>query len=480
MINPKTKLWKWGPIDGRPIYPDPWYVGMTANSQKFSPGWPENFSLYKAESYSLISDYKSLYNNAEKIFKRFILDDIAFQNSYRSWQSAVKQFVAVDKVVHYKHLAYLSNIKLYELIRNWYKIYSSEFWGTGLLPEIANFGGEYLLRKNIERKLQQTEAVSIIEKLSAPERYSFYQVEERDLLRLRLIENKVLLAHKLEQHKRKYHWLLNSYHSTRVLPLSYFKKRLLGFTVLQARHKLNEIAKLIRVARTTKLKLVEEFSLGDRTLKIARRLAFCIWWQDDRKSYIFQANYTIDVILRELSRRYKINFNDLHWYTFSEVLNLTRQEKKVSLSEIARRKRYFVVMWQPHRSTKYISGDRAKKIYQKYQAKYKNIGVEELRGQAVSLGNIQGRVRIVLSPKEAYKMKLGEILVTTMTSPDFIVALRKAAAVVTDTGGITSHAAIVSRELKIPCIVDTKFATKVFKDGDLVEVDANKGIIKKM
>jgi len=65
-----------------------------------------------------------------------------------------------------------------------------------------------------------------------------------------------------------------------------------------------------------------------------------------------------------------------------------------------------------------------------------------------------------------------------MTSPDFIIAMRKAAAIVTDEGGMTSHAAIVSRELKIPCIVGTKIATKVLKDGDMIQVDAETGVVK--
>ena len=65
-----------------------------------------------------------------------------------------------------------------------------------------------------------------------------------------------------------------------------------------------------------------------------------------------------------------------------------------------------------------------------------------------------------------------------MTRPEFIPLIRKAAAIVTDAGGILCHAAIVAREMKKPCIVGTKVATKAFKDGDLVEVDANKGVVK--
>ena len=77
-------------------------------------------------------------------------------------------------------------------------------------------------------------------------------------------------------------------------------------------------------------------------------------------------------------------------------------------------------------------------------------------------------------------MKKGDILVSIATDPDIVFAMKKAAAIVTEQGGVTSHAAIVSRELNIPCVIGTKIATKVFKDGDRVEVDATKGIIKRI
>ena len=67
-----------------------------------------------------------------------------------------------------------------------------------------------------------------------------------------------------------------------------------------------------------------------------------------------------------------------------------------------------------------------------------------------------------------------------MTTPDFVPLMQKSAAIVTDIGGLLSHAAIVSREFNIPCIVGTQYATKVFKDGDMVEVDADKGVVRKI
>ncbi|MCK4319327.1 phosphoenolpyruvate synthase [Candidatus Micrarchaeota archaeon] len=101
-----------------------------------------------------------------------------------------------------------------------------------------------------------------------------------------------------------------------------------------------------------------------------------------------------------------------------------------------------------------------------------NVLVEGL-GAAPGYG--VGKVDLIASSKEIGKMTKGEILVTEMTTPDFVPAMKKAAAIVTNTGGMTSHAAIVSRELGIPCIVGTKNATEVLKEGQMVTVDGTHG-----
>ncbi|MBT7237541.1 hypothetical protein HN865_01650 [Candidatus Woesearchaeota archaeon] len=92
-------------------------------------------------------------------------------------------------------------------------------------------------------------------------------------------------------------------------------------------------------------------------------------------------------------------------------------------------------------------------------------------------GIVIGKVRRVMGHKDIPLIKEGEILVSPMTMPDFIIAMEKAAAFITDEGGILCHASIVAREMKKPCIVGTKIATKVLQDGDLVEINADIGII---
>lgn len=98
-----------------------------------------------------------------------------------------------------------------------------------------------------------------------------------------------------------------------------------------------------------------------------------------------------------------------------------------------------------------------------------------VQGDSASPGLVTGMVRHILTPKEIHKLKVGEVMVTSMTTPDFVPAMKKAAALVTDKGGQTSHAAIVSRELGLPCVVGTGDATRKLKDGQIVTVNGKTG-----
>jgi phosphohistidine swiveling domain-containing protein len=118
---------------------------------------------------------------------------------------------------------------------------------------------------------------------------------------------------------------------------------------------------------------------------------------------------------------------------------------------------------------------------QQYLFKVENVdsNIKVLKGRVAYKGKVVGRVRILKNKSQIATFKQGEILVSAMTTPVFLPAMKKAAAIVTDEGGITCHAAVVAREIKKPCIIGTKIATQILKTGDVVEVDAERGIIKK-
>lgn len=106
-----------------------------------------------------------------------------------------------------------------------------------------------------------------------------------------------------------------------------------------------------------------------------------------------------------------------------------------------------------------------------------NVDVHVLKGSSAYIGTVQGTVRIVNHPSDIEKVLEGDILVSINTNPSLVPAIKKCAGIISDEGGIMCHAAIVSREFKRPCIIGTKIATKVLKDGDMVEINADEGIV---
>jgi len=106
--------------------------------------------------------------------------------------------------------------------------------------------------------------------------------------------------------------------------------------------------------------------------------------------------------------------------------------------------------------------------------------VKELIGMAASPGTIKGIVKVLISTLQANKLKKGEILVTSHTTPDWVKIMKRATAIITERGGITCHAAIISRELGVPCVTGIANATEILKDGGLVEVNGTKGIVKRV
>lgn len=173
--------------------------------------------------------------------------------------------------------------------------------------------------------------------------------------------------------------------------------------------------------------------------------------------------------------------------TQAEIVNITKKEmKKILLknkypskNELKKRLRKNCIVEYFQDDVYFIYNEKKINKIKSCLEKF-NKNIHEFKGFVANDGKIVGKVVIVKSKEDLPKVKDGDILVTVVTDPIYTQYMKKCSAVITDEGGITCHAAIVSRELGIPCIIGTKIATKVLKDGDLVEVDADKGIVRKL
>ena len=201
------------------------------------------------------------------------------------------------------------------------------------------------------------------------------------------------------------------------------------------------------------------------------------------RSQFDQADYSkgMNHLIKEIARRKYKAINQIEACRIKEVNNLLL--KNIFPQAANKRTDYFVVLGSK-KGSQVFSGQKARQMEKELLAKQSPLDQTLVKGMTANPGQAKGRVRVIYWQKgfeeKVNAMKEGDILVSSETTPELMPAIKKAAAIVTEMGGLTSHASIISRELDKPCIVGTKIATQVFKDGDLVEVNATKGTVKRI
>jgi len=195
-----------------------------------------------------------------------------------------------------------------------------------------------------------------------------------------------------------------------------------------------------------------------------------------RADALFKAGRDVVELMMTIAGHLKIDYDALITLTWSEISDsLIKGQLIVNSESIAARQVDYGILLIDGKCS-FITDDILAKELAALPSEEQEL--KEIRGTIAFHGKYCGPVVIVTTSEEISKVKSGDVLVSPMTDPYYIPAMTRASAIITDEGGILSHAAIVSRELGIPCVIGTKYATKILKDGDLVEVDADKGIVR--
>ena len=223
--------------------------------------------------------------------------------------------------------------------------------------------------------------------------------------------------------------------------------------------------------------LLKKLKLDNDTLLLITFLKENVFLRDYRDMIRQKLNLQLRRFYMEGGRRLGLTINQVALLTNEEIITSLENHKQFS-QKIAKERENNFLLIQRGSSAEIYSGKKAvEKARGELHSEQKS-DVSDIQGIVGSPGKVQGVVVIVYTNKDLFKVKKGNVLVATMTRQDFVPVMRKAAAIITDEGGVTCHAAIISRELGIPCIVGAKWATLQLKDGDYVEVDAEKGVVK--
>lgn len=369
-----------------------------------------------------------------------------------------------------------------------------EFIETRVVPVLEKINNQYHLTETLD------ELVGTIP--NSVEKPLFYRSEPVDLLRIgsKIQNDKHLIdvfdlanttqdvhdfipgsiKRSLLNHTIKYSWMRLPYAAIRqdYTILDYIQR--LQFLIAKtACH--DEILRIKRFRREASLlyqKILARSRDVDRNLIIAAR------------DYAFLRTYLSEVfdqalvvcrrsLLKQISNTIGLSDSQICSMTVDEILrSLAHGKSTVEESILAARANQFAYIFNNTQRFLLIRADEIQPYEDPVLENEQAVG--PVTGLIASRGFVTGLAKIINAPEDCAKINLGDIVIASMTVPEYTVALEKASAFVTDEGGMTCHAAITSREFGVPCIVGTQVASQVFKDNDMLVVDALKGYVYKI
>jgi len=310
----------------------------------------------------------------------------------------------------------------------------------------------------------------ILQAIATP--YKHTEIAKGRIALLKLIIGGKTDEKSLEKYVKKYAWL--PIYDFTDKPLT---RQDVQSQIAQAPDAAKELANLTSHQKKGLLEYQKFFkTIKDKDFKkLVEIVHYFSYLKEMRDDYRRHAYYLWFPFWQEVGKRLSLTAEEATCLIEPELIAALNEGK--DFRDLAKRRSKRYALWFKEGKLKVYAGDETKEVEQLITPLKTS---SEITGFAASKGKVTGRVNVIYHQGEFAKFKDGDILVTTMTHPEFLLIMKKSAAIVTDEGGITSHAAIVARELGVPCIIGTKIATKVLKDGELVEVDANKGIVRKI
>lgn len=290
---------------------------------------------------------------------------------------------------------------------------------------------------------------------------------------------------RIENHTLEYGYLQNLpefYDDTRPT-IDYYIDRIKYFIKGDIDSKINKILDSRKKVQQDYEKVIKEYNITGELLELCELVRVCIMMRTYKVSFTDKLYYAGRYLglFDEVAKRLNIEVIDLQSMSCEEIISSLNGEKVPENLE-DRRDGYYILWNKDGVEVGFGKevGDLQKMMKNRFiideEAKASDSKV--IKGNVANFGIVKGKVKIVITPDDMDKFNEGEILVTAMTRPELIPAMEKAIGFITNEGGMTCHAAIVSREFNVPCIVGTINATEVLKDGDTVELDAFNGIVK--
>jgi phosphohistidine swiveling domain-containing protein len=226
--------------------------------------------------------------------------------------------------------------------------------------------------------------------------------------------------------------------------------------------------------------LIERAGPGSELATLIRIANDLVHFRSYRAEIFYRSFVHVQRLLAAGAAAVGVSLRDVLYLLPDELIGALLAGELASLDRIADRRRGYIYLNDAVLGPFIYGGEQAIRRCPAIDEGGDPSAGDELRGQAAFAGRIRGRVAVVRSLSELELVQPGDVLVTHATNIDYVSTLHRVAAIVTEEGGILCHAAVVSRELRIPAVMGTGNATKILRTGDLVEVDAVMGVVRRL
>ena len=420
----------------------------------------------------ILTKKSELLRHGRIIWNKFSADNSfllkVFNNAYVKFGKDLKKWQALPKL----NYSEMSDLKLLNLYQSYVKNLL-EYSAYLYIPITVDERLEAEVKKQFSN---ESDYINIYDAIMTPIKESALLAEKISLLKIAC--GKKISPMDILRHIEKYGFLKRRGFFLDFFNEKYYLGKIKKNKAPQAR--LNQLqAELFekkKIFRQMLKKYGKTRYLRNLILTVNEAVYFRTW----RLDVIFYSSYFIQNLFDEIAKRTGLKSGKEAVYLLpSEVEDCLKNGLKPQRNLISQRKKAYVyITFGPKRGL-VLQGADAIKI--KKQLKIAEATVADMvKGNTAYKGRVKGKATLFFSGDSYKKLNVAEILITHSTSPEMTPYFKNIKAIVSEEGGITSHPALISREMKIPCVIGAKFATKIFKDGDIVEVDANRGIATKI
>ena len=415
------------------------------------------------------------------------------RKNYRSLANKLKTFYSLRKlaekaVVSREKLDYskLSNkeiIRQLLFVRDWIR-------KVTIFDQLGFIGEDYLLSlvedilvKKIGLSKNSQEYSRTFFALTKPVRISTTLSEKRFSLKqaIEIKTEKISLEKASQKLSKNYGWM-PAFCFGDPWDDKYYQKELKGLLKKNLKELKNEYAKLSNYRVTQKYDLkraITKYKINSRDLQKFIDFGLALDVRNEAEYFVSFAGFHLRTLYQEIAKRLNLSISQVRLFYEAELIGCLLNKKSTKKTLKTKENSWGFGFNKKMSKRVNFSGPEVKKLLAYLATFPDNLHQEsEKQGVCASAGKARGLVRIISSPTQNDQVNEGDILITYATTVDYLPAMKKAAAIITEVGGLTCHAAVVSREFGIPCIIAVKNAMTNFKDGDLVEVNANEGVIK--